>query len=63
MFTNSYFTAELGRDRQREMLARAEDQRIARQLRARSRAAQSGAAESAGRPSRRLRRALRTVFA
>ena len=58
MFTNSYFTAELGRDRQREMLARAENQRMARQFRAQSRAA-----KSAGRPSRRLRRALRSVFA
>jgi hypothetical protein len=57
MFTNSYFTAELGRDRQREMLARAERQRVARQFHAQSRAA-----KSVERPRRRLRRALRVVF-
>ena len=57
MFTNSYFTAELGRDRQREMLARAERQRVARQVHAQSRAA-----KSVERPRRRLRRALRVVF-
>lgn len=57
MFTNSYFTAELGRDRQREMLARAESQRAARQF-----LAQSRAAKSVERPRRRLRRALRVVF-
>ena len=57
MFTNSYFTAELGRDRQREMLARSERQRVARQFHAQSRAA-----KSVERPRRRLRRALRVVF-
>jgi hypothetical protein len=57
MFTNSYFAAELDRERQREMLARAEDQRVARQLHARSRTA-----KSVERPRRRLRRALRLVF-
>ena len=57
MFTNYYFTAELGRDRQREMLARAERQRVARQFHAQSRAA-----KSVERPRRRLRRALRVVF-
>lgn len=57
MFTNSYFTAEIGRDRQREMLARAEGQRMARQLRARSRTVRS-----VERPRRRLRRVLRVVF-
>jgi len=56
MFTNSYFTAELGRNRQREMLAHAERQRVARQFHARSRTA-----KSVERP-RRLRRALRVVF-
>jgi len=57
MFTNSYFTAELGRDRQREMLARAERQRVARQFHARARTA-----KSVERPRQRLRRALRVVF-
>ena len=57
MFTNSYFAEELGRDRQREMLARAERQRVARQVHAQSRAA-----KSVERPRRRLRRALRVVF-
>jgi hypothetical protein len=57
MFTNSYFSAELGRDRQREMLARAEAQHVARQLRAQSRTA-----KSVERPRPRLRRALRVVF-
>lgn len=58
MLTNSYFTAELGRELQREMRARAEGQRLARQFHAQSRAARS-----AERPRRRLRRALRAVFA
>ena len=57
MFTNSYFAQELGRDRQREMLARAERQRVARQFHVRSRTA-----KSVERPRRRLRRALRVVF-
>jgi hypothetical protein len=57
MLTNSYFTAELGRELQREMRARAEGQRLARQFQAQSRAARS-----AERPRRRLRRALRAVF-
>jgi hypothetical protein len=57
MFTNSYFAAEVDRERQREMLARAEGQRVARQLHARSRTA-----KSVERPRRRLRRALRLVF-
>jgi hypothetical protein len=57
MFTNSYFAEEIGRHRQREMLARAEDQRVARQLHARSRTA-----KSVERPKRRVLRALRVVF-
>jgi reactive intermediate/imine deaminase len=51
------FAEELGRDRQREMLARAERQRVARQFHVRSRTA-----KSVERPRRRLRRALRVVF-
>ena len=58
MFTNSYLSTELGRDRQREMLARAESQRMARRAHAQSRTA-----KSVERPRRRLRRALRVVFA
>ena len=57
MFTSFYPSMEVGRDRQREMLARAERQRLARQFHAQSRAA-----KSVERPSRRLRRALRVVF-
>jgi len=58
MFTNSYFTAGVGRERQRERIARAEHQRFVRQIRARS-----GAAQPVERPVRRLRRALRAAFA
>ena len=36
MFMNAYVSAELGRQRQREMLARAERQRLARRLHATS---------------------------
>ena len=36
MFMNPYISAELGRQRQREMLARAERQRLARRLHAMS---------------------------
>ena len=58
MFTNSYFTADAGRERQRDWLARAERQRLARRFRAQSRAA-----ESVEQPGRRLRRVLRAAFA
>ncbi|HEY1321641.1 MAG TPA: hypothetical protein VGF32_15395 [Streptosporangiaceae bacterium] len=57
MFTSFDPSIEVVRDRQREMLARAEGQRAARQLHA-----QSSAAKPVGRPRRRLRRALRVVF-
>jgi hypothetical protein len=57
MFTNSYVAAKLDRERQREMLASAERQGVARQFHARSRAA-----KSVERPRRRLRRALRAIF-
>jgi hypothetical protein len=58
MFTNSYFTAGVCRERQREMLARAERQRLARGFQA-----QSGTAQPVEQPRRRLRRALRAAFA
>jgi hypothetical protein len=58
MFTNSYFSMQLGRERQRDMLARAERQRLVRQGRAQSRKAEPGE------PLRwRIRGALRAAFA
>jgi hypothetical protein len=57
MLTNFHSTRELGRDRQREMLASARSQHAARQSRAQSRTA-----KSIERPMRRVRRALRAVF-
>ena len=56
MFMNPYISAELGRQRQREMLARAERQRLVWRLHA-----ESGTAQSSGRPRHRLRRALRAA--
>lgn len=58
MIANSFITADLSRDRQREMLACTERLRAGRQYRA-----QFKAAKSVGRPRGRLRRALRAVFA
>jgi hypothetical protein len=57
MFTSFDPSIEVVRDRQREMLARAESQRAARQFHAQSRAA-----KPVERPRRRLLRALRVVF-
>ena len=58
MFTNSYFHEDLSRNRQREMVARAESQRMVQQS-----LAQSRTAKSVERPRRRVRRALRIAFA
>jgi len=58
MFTNSYVAAELDRARQRETRAR-----VGRQHAVRPSHAQSRTAKSVERPVRRVRRALRAVFA
>ena len=58
MFTNSYFHENLSRNRQREMVARAESQRMVQQS-----LAQSRTAKSVERPRRRVRRVLRVAFA
>ena len=58
MLTNSYFHEDLSRNRQREMVARAESQRMVQQS-----LAQSRTAKSVERPRRRVRRALRIAFA
>jgi hypothetical protein len=58
MYTNSYVAAELDRARQRDMHAHARRQHPGRQT-----PAQSGTAKSVERPMRRVRRALRAVFA
>lgn len=55
MFTNPYFSRELARDRQREMLAQAGQQRQARKLARPSRIAEG----TQRRPRRALRIALR----
>ena len=55
MFTNPYFSRELARDRQREMLAKVGQQRQARKLARASR----GAEGTGRRPRRALRIALR----
>ncbi len=57
MCTNPYLSSELARERQREMLARAEQQRLVRQLRAQHRESQQGQ-----RSYRRIHRALRPAF-
>lgn len=54
MFIHPFIGSELGRLRQREMLAYAENQRLARRCRGGSRATRH-----AGGPGRRIRRALR----
>jgi hypothetical protein len=58
MFTNSYVAAELDRARQRDMHAHARRQHPVRQSHAQARTA-----KSVERPMRRVRRALRAVFA
>ena len=58
MFTNSYVAAELDRARQRETLGR-----VGRQHAGRQSHTQSRTAKSVERPIRRVRRALRAVFA
>lgn len=59
MFLNPNISRELARERQRDMLAQAEQDRLARQVQAAARAA----AGSRPRPEPRLRRALRAVAA
>lgn len=54
MYTHPYISSQIARDRQREALARAEQQRLARQLSTGSRPVRHG-----GHPARRLGRALR----
>jgi hypothetical protein len=56
MFMNPYIGRELARERQREMLAHAERQRLVRRLHA-----ESGTAQSHEWPGHRLRRALRAA--
>ena len=56
MFLHPYISGELARQRQHEMLAQADRQRLARQLRATSRTARSDQ-----RPGQRLRDALRAI--
>jgi hypothetical protein len=56
MFTHPSIASQLARDRQRDMLAYAEQQRPARRYRAESRTTRR-----AGRPGRRIRRALRAA--
>jgi len=58
MFTNSYFHEDLSRNRQREIMARAESQRKVQQS-----LAQFRTAKSVERPRRRVRRVLRVAFA
>ncbi len=55
MFTNPYISAELARQRQREMLARAERQRLVQRLHAKSETARFGQGRQ------RLRGALRAA--
>ena len=57
MYTHPYIGGQIGSERQRDMLARAEHRRLARQLRARSRASRD--AQPPGRPIRRI---LRPAF-
>ncbi len=54
MYTHPHISSQIGRERQRDKLARAQQQRLARQLRT-----LSGAARQANRPARRLGGALR----
>ena len=54
MFTNPYISIELAKERQREMLAHAEQQRRARPL-----VALAGASRQAQRAERRMNHALR----
>ena len=54
MYTHPYTSSQIARDRQRDMLARAEQQRLARQLITGSRPARQGE-----HPARRLGSALR----
>lgn len=56
MFMNPYISGELARERQRDMLATAEHQQLARQFRAQRRTAESGE-----RLGRRLRSVLRAA--
>ena len=56
MLTHPSIVGELARDRQRDMLASAEQQRPARRYPAESRATRR-----VGRPGRRIRRALRAA--
>ena len=58
MIANSHFHEDLSRGRQRDMQARAERERMARQS-----LAQSRMAKSVERPMRRVRRVLRAAFA
>jgi hypothetical protein len=57
MFTNDYHAGEVHRDQRREMLAYAENHRLARQGRAQSRKDEPGP-----RAGRRLRHILRLAF-
>lgn len=56
MFMNPYISRELARERQREMLAQARCQRLARQLHA-----ESGTAQPLEQPWQRFRHALRVA--
>ena len=56
MFVHPYINRELARERQREMLAQARRQRLARRLHA-----ESGTAQHREQPWQRLHRALRAA--
>ena len=58
MFTHPHISYQIASDRHRETLASTQQQRLARQLRART-----GASRPAGRAAQRLRRSLRIATA
>jgi hypothetical protein len=62
MFTHPYLSSQIASDRRREMLVKAEQQRLARQLRAQARASSTRASQTAGRAAR-LRWLLRIATA
>ena len=60
MFTHPYIASQLARERQRDMLAQASQQRLARQLRHLARSSRH--AQRAGRPVTRVLRRIRPVL-
>ncbi len=60
MFTHPYIASQLARERQRDMLAQASQQRLVRQLRHLARSSRH--AQRAGRPVTRVLRRIRPVL-